>query len=144
MSIAFDRLGVIFALMTASAMALSVCMGVAGCLCPISSNIILMYTASLAIINSAASLASVADVITLSPFSLTKYSVFVVEAKGYFVIHNNQLGGPFGGNEIDKAKNRHIHNHQIHSLPKIKKFVNAFEEIVGGITVDSVWLLKNS
>jgi hypothetical protein len=37
----------------------------------------------------------------LSPFSLTKYSVFVVEAKGYFGIHNNQLGGPFGGNEID-------------------------------------------
>ena len=45
-------------------MALSVCMGVAGCLCPIFSNIILMYTASLAIINSAASSASVADVIT--------------------------------------------------------------------------------
>jgi hypothetical protein len=37
----------------------------------------------------------------LSPFSLTKYSVFVVEAKGYFGIHNNQLGGPFGGNDID-------------------------------------------
>ncbi len=50
MSIAFDCLGVIFALMTTSAMALSVCMGVAGCLCPISSYIILMYTASLAII----------------------------------------------------------------------------------------------
>ena len=64
MSIAFDCLGVIFALMTASAMALSVCMGVDGCLCPISSNIILMYTASLAIMYSAASSASVADVIT--------------------------------------------------------------------------------
>ncbi len=64
MSIAFDRLGVIFALMTASAMVLSVCMGVAGCLCPISSNIILIYTASLAIIYSAASSASVADVMT--------------------------------------------------------------------------------
>jgi len=37
----------------------------------------------------------------LSPFSLTKYSVFVVEAKGYFGINNNQLGGPFGGNDID-------------------------------------------
>ena len=64
MSIAFDRLGVIFALMTASAMALSVCVGVAGCLCPISSNIILMHTASLAIIYSAASSASIANVIT--------------------------------------------------------------------------------
>ena len=64
MPIAFDCLGVIFALMAASAMALSVCMGVAGCLCPISSNIFLMYTTSLAIIYSAASPASVADVIT--------------------------------------------------------------------------------
>ena len=64
MSIAFDCLGVIFALMTASTMALSVCMGVAGCLCPIFSNIILMYTASLAIMYSAASSASMADVIT--------------------------------------------------------------------------------
>ena len=64
MSIAFDRLGVIFALMTTSDMALSVCMGMAGCLCPISSNIIHIYTTSLAIIYSAASSASVADVIT--------------------------------------------------------------------------------
>ena len=64
MSIAFERLGVFFALISASAIALSVCMGVAGCLCPISSNIILIYTASLAIIYSAASSASVADVIT--------------------------------------------------------------------------------
>ena len=64
MSIAFDRLGVIFALMTASDMALSVCMGVAGCLCPISSNIIHIYTTSLAIICSASSSASVADVMT--------------------------------------------------------------------------------
>jgi hypothetical protein len=37
----------------------------------------------------------------LPPFSLTKYSVFVAEAKGYFGINNNQLGGPFGGNDID-------------------------------------------
>ena len=37
----------------------------------------------------------------LLPFSLTKYSVFVVEAKGYFGINNNQLGGPFGRNDID-------------------------------------------
>ncbi len=64
MSIAFDCLGVIFALMTASVMALSVCMGVVGCLCPVSSNFILMHTASLAIMYSAASSASVADVIT--------------------------------------------------------------------------------
>jgi hypothetical protein len=37
----------------------------------------------------------------LSQFSLTKYSIFVAEVKGYFGINNNQLGGPFGGNEID-------------------------------------------
>jgi hypothetical protein len=37
----------------------------------------------------------------LSSFSLTKYSVFVAEVKGYFGINNNQLGGTFGGNEID-------------------------------------------
>ena len=50
----------------------------------------------------------------------------------------------FQDEKIDKAKNRHIHNHQIHSLLKIMKFVDAFEEIVGGITVDCVWLLKKS
>ncbi len=64
MSIAFDHLGVIFVLMTASAIALSVCMGVADCVCPISSNIILIYTASCAIVYSAASSASVANVMT--------------------------------------------------------------------------------
>jgi hypothetical protein len=37
----------------------------------------------------------------LSQFSLTKCSVFVAEVKGYFGINNNQLGGPFGKNEID-------------------------------------------
>jgi hypothetical protein len=37
----------------------------------------------------------------LSPFSLTKYSVFVAKAKGCFGINNIQLGGPFGGNDID-------------------------------------------
>jgi hypothetical protein len=37
----------------------------------------------------------------LSQFFLTKYSVFVPEVKGYFGINNNQLGGPFDGNEID-------------------------------------------
>ncbi len=36
-------------------------------------------------------------VVMLSP----KYSVFVVEAKGYFGINNNQLGGPFGRNDKD-------------------------------------------
>ena len=40
----------------------------------------------------------------LLPFSLTKYSVFVVEAKGYFGINNNQLGGPFDGNDIDNQQ----------------------------------------
>ncbi len=37
----------------------------------------------------------------LSQFSLTKYSVFVAEVKGYFGMNNNQLGGPFDRNEID-------------------------------------------
>jgi hypothetical protein len=37
----------------------------------------------------------------LSQLSLTKYSVFVDEVKGYFGINNNQLAGQFGGNEID-------------------------------------------
>jgi hypothetical protein len=37
----------------------------------------------------------------LSQFSLTKYSVFVAEVKGYFGMNNNQLGGPFDGNEIN-------------------------------------------
>ncbi len=36
-----------------------------------------------------------------SQFSLTKYSVFIAEVKGYFGINNNQLGGPFDGNEIN-------------------------------------------
>ena len=46
--------------MTASAIELSVCSGVGGCLCPISSKMILMYTASLAMIHKAANSASVA------------------------------------------------------------------------------------
>ena len=37
----------------------------------------------------------------LSQFSLKKYSVFVAEVKGYFGMNNNQLGGPFDGNEIN-------------------------------------------
>ena len=40
-------------------------------------------------------------VIMLSPFSLTKYSVCVAEVKGYFGMNNNQLGGMFGGSEIN-------------------------------------------
>jgi hypothetical protein len=37
----------------------------------------------------------------LSRFSLTKYSVFIAEVKGYFGINNNQFGGLFDGNEIN-------------------------------------------
>ena len=64
MSMAFVLLGCILPLHTASAIALSVCSGVGGCLCPISSNIILMYTALRAMMYNAASSASVADDIT--------------------------------------------------------------------------------
>ena len=64
MSIALVRLGVIFPLYILSAAALSVCSGMAGCGCPISLRMILMYTASLAMMYSAASSASVADVMT--------------------------------------------------------------------------------
>ena len=64
MSIAFVCFGCIFLLQTAYAIMLSVCNGVGGCLCPISSKIILMYTASRAMMYSAASSASVADVMT--------------------------------------------------------------------------------
>ena len=62
MSIAFVCFGFIFMLYIASAMELYVCNGFGGCLYPISSKIILMYTASRAIIYSAASSAYVADV----------------------------------------------------------------------------------
>jgi hypothetical protein len=41
------------------------------------------------------------EVFMLSPSFLTKYSAFVAEAKGYFGKNNNQLGGSFGGNDID-------------------------------------------
>ena len=64
MSMAFVLLGVIFPLITASAIELSVCSGVGGCLCPISSRMIRMYTASLAMMYNAANSASVADVMT--------------------------------------------------------------------------------
>ena len=63
-SIAFVRFGVILPLITASAIELSVCSGVGGCLCPISSRTICIYTASLDMMYSAADSASVADVIT--------------------------------------------------------------------------------
>ena len=64
MSIAFVRFGCIFPLHAASAIALSVCNGVVGCLCLISSKIILMYTDLRAMRYSSASLASVADFMT--------------------------------------------------------------------------------
>ncbi len=51
-------------LITASAIELSVCSGVGGCLCPISSRMILMYTASLAIMYNPANSTSVAEDIT--------------------------------------------------------------------------------
>ena len=48
----------------------------------------------------------------------------------------------FQDRKIDKSKNRHILSHHIHLLPMIQQLCLAFEEIIGGITVDSVWLLK--
>ena len=62
MSIAFVRFGLILPLHTASATALSFCNGFGGCLCPIFPSNILMYTALRAMMYSATSLASVADV----------------------------------------------------------------------------------
>ena len=50
--------------MTLSAIELSVCNGVGGCLCPISTRIILMYTASRVMMYSAPNSASVADDMT--------------------------------------------------------------------------------
>ena len=64
MSIAFVCFGCIFPLHIASAMALYVCNGVGGYLCPIYSKIIMMYTALHTMIYSDASSASVADVMT--------------------------------------------------------------------------------
>ena len=63
MSMAFVLFGCIFQLVTASAIELSVCSGVVSYLCPISSRIVLMYTALRAIMYNAASSTSVADVI---------------------------------------------------------------------------------
>ncbi len=51
-------------LITASTIELSVCSGVGGCLCPISSRMILMFTASIAIIYNPANSTSVAEDIT--------------------------------------------------------------------------------
>jgi hypothetical protein len=45
---------------------------------------------------------------------------------------------------VDKAKNRHIVNHQIHLLPKIERLVLSFQEKFNDITVDSVWLIKKT
>ncbi len=56
--------GCILPLMMASAIALLVCRGVGGCLCPNSSSIILMYTTSCAMMYSPASFASVANDMT--------------------------------------------------------------------------------
>ena len=64
MSIAFVRFGCILPLTTPSAIELSVCSGLGGCLCPNSSNMILIYTASRAMMYNPASSASVADVMT--------------------------------------------------------------------------------
>ena len=64
MSIDFVHFGCILPLVTASAIELSVCSGVSGCLCPISSSMILMQTASRAITYKPANSAYVADDIT--------------------------------------------------------------------------------
>ncbi len=61
MSMALVCLGCTLPLMTPSAIALSVCSGVGGCACPSSSRIILMKTASHAIMYRPASSASVAE-----------------------------------------------------------------------------------
>jgi hypothetical protein len=54
-------LGCTLPFMTASAIALSVCFGVGGCLCPNSSSMILMYTALCTIMYSPTSSTSVAN-----------------------------------------------------------------------------------
>ena len=64
MPIDFVCFGCILPLHTASVIALSICNGVGGFLCPISSIIILIYTASRAMIYGAASLDSTDDVMT--------------------------------------------------------------------------------
>ena len=66
MSSAFVRFGYTLPLMTASAMELSVYNGFGGCAWPISSRMILMYTASLDMMYDAPSSALVADVMRFS------------------------------------------------------------------------------
>jgi hypothetical protein len=46
--------------------------------------------------------------------------------------------------KIDKSKNRSIPQNLFYLVPKIEQLVYAFEEIVGGITVESVWVLQKS
>ena len=64
MSMAFVLFGVILPFTILSAMALSVCIGVGGCGWPISSRMILINTASRAMMYSPANSASVADDMT--------------------------------------------------------------------------------
>ncbi len=64
MSMALVHLGCTFPLITPSAVALLFCNGVGGCSWPNSSSMVLMYTASRAIMYRPASSASVADDIT--------------------------------------------------------------------------------
>ena len=64
MSVDFVPFGCIFPLHTASAILFSVCNVVGGCLFPISSKIILMYTASRDMMKIATSSSPVADVMT--------------------------------------------------------------------------------
>ncbi len=64
MSMALVCLGCTLPFMTASAIALSVCIGVGGCLCPNSSSMILMYTALRTIMYSPTSSTLVANDMT--------------------------------------------------------------------------------
>ena len=64
MSMAFILLGWMFLLATPTAVLLSICIGVLGCLCPISCSVFLQGTASRALINIAPSSAFAADDMT--------------------------------------------------------------------------------
>ena len=74
MSIVFVHLGWIFPVTNPSAIQLSVWSGVAGCLCPSSSRMMQMKTASQAMMYSAASLASVADAM----MCLMMWAIFIM------------------------------------------------------------------
>ena len=78
MSITFVRFVCILPLHTASAIALSVCNGVGGCLCTIYSSIIMMYIASRTMMYSAASSDSVADVMTC----LSMWAMLIIATEG--------------------------------------------------------------